>query len=233
MQMTAMRKKGSLRAILGVKAIVAYALRVSALLVLILTAGFFVFAHGVSVMPSAPLHVADGIVALTGGEDRIAEAVRLLSSGKARRLLISGVNPTTTKPELISFNAVPRRDAILFRCCVDLDKRALNTEANAAETTAWVRQNRFRSLIVVTSSYHMPRSLVELRQAMPDVELIPYPVRSPNLEARWWSDQRTLWVLSKEYVKFVTALARYAAHSLASESGKSESIDRTVDAHMG
>jgi uncharacterized SAM-binding protein YcdF (DUF218 family) len=137
--------------------------------------GFALFAHSVSVMPDYSLQSADAIVALTGGEDRIFEAVRLLAWGKARRLLISGVNRTTSKPELISLNALDGRDAVLFRCCVDLDKRALNTVDNAMQTAAWVKNHGFRSLIVVTSNYHMPRSLIELRQHMPDVEMIPYP----------------------------------------------------------
>ena len=102
----------------------------------------------------------------------------------------------------------------MFRCCVDLDKRALNTKSNAFETTAWVRQQGFRSLIVVTSTYHMPRTLIELRQAMPDVELLPYPVKSPRLEEQWWSDPRTAWVLGKEYLKFITAFARYWAEPI-------------------
>ena len=198
--------------------IAVHAVRVCSLVALLLLVGFLIFAHAVSTMPSVPSRKADAIVALTGGEVRIAEAVRLLGDGRARRLLISGVNPVTTKPELINRNP---RSAALFRCCVDLDKRALDTRDNATETTQWVRERGFRSLIVVTSSYHMPRSLIELRQTMPDVDLIPYPVRSPALAAEhWWADRYTLRVLAREYAKLVTAISRFAAHRLFEPAGE-------------
>ncbi len=196
-----------------------------------LTGGFFIFAYCVNNLRCGALQRADAIVALTGDEDRISEAVRLLSQGQAGRLLISGVNRTTRTPELIQLTA-GRKDAFLFRCCVDLDKRSLNTEDNAVETTDWARKLGFRSLIVVTSTYHMPRALIELRLAMPDVQLLPYPVKAPRLETRWWSDGRTSWVLCKEYLKFLTAAARYAANAIVKDSGKPERRVRTINARL-
>jgi uncharacterized SAM-binding protein YcdF (DUF218 family) len=217
---------------LGGKAILVHALRLASSLGFALAGGFFVFAYCASVAPTGSLRQADGIVALTGDEDRISEAIRILAEGKAGRLLISGVNKSTSTPDIISQNTAGRREAYLFRCCVDLDKRALNTEDNAFETTMWVRQRGFRSLIVVTSTYHMPRTLIELRQSMPDVELVPYPVKAPRLEEQWWSDPRTTWVLGKEYLKFLTAMVRYAANSLAPNPGKTQSITRMINARM-
>ncbi len=208
------------------------ALRVFTLLAIALTLGFFAFAHWVSVMPTGSLHAADGIVALTGDEDRISEAMRLLAEGKAGRLLISGVNKSTRAPQIISSDGAGPEQAFLFRCCVDLDRRSLNTEDNALEATAWARKRGFRSLIVVTSTYHMPRALIELRQSMPEVDLVPYPVRSPRMDSEWWNDSRTTWVLCKEYLKFVTASARYAANMLAGGSGTTESNQRTINARL-
>jgi uncharacterized SAM-binding protein YcdF (DUF218 family) len=225
------KKKGKSR--FSAKAILLHSLRVVAFFTLIVVCGFFVFAYSITVMPPSPLREADGIVALTGDEVRIQEAVRLLANGKAKRLLISGVYPTTNKPEIISLNTTGQGDASLFRCCVDLDKRALNTEDNAFETTVWVRQRGFRSLIVVTSDYHMPRSLVELRQSMPDVELIPYPVRSRRPDTSWRTHPRTVWVLAKEYMKFITALARYAANTVTGDAEKMETHSLMVDARAG
>jgi uncharacterized SAM-binding protein YcdF (DUF218 family) len=215
-----------------------------------LAAGFVVFASYVSVMPNGASQPADGIVALTGDEDRISEAVRLLAEGKAGRLLISGVNKSTSSPQIINLARANRNKsarspqvidlaapshaaAILFRCCVDLDKRALNTEDNAAETTIWARQRGFRSLILVTSTYHMPRALIELRQSMPDAEIIPYPVKSSRLETEWWSDPQTSWVLAKEYLKFLTASIRYAASSLTGPEIGRRTQKRTIDALLG
>ena len=217
---------------LRVRAILVHALRVTVIFCLAVVAGFFIFAYSVSVMPSGTSGLADGIVVLTGDEDRISEAVRLLAEGKAKRLLISGVNKSTSAPEIITLNAATGQEARLFRCCVDLDRLALNTEDNAFQTTAWVRRKGFRSLIVVTSTYHMPRSLIELRQSMPDVELLPYPVKSPRLEDQWWSDPRTAWVLGKEYVKFITAFARYGANSVLGPAVKAEHGSPMINARV-
>lgn len=214
------------------RAIVLRTLRVFVLFAVALGAGFFIFAHWVSVMSAAPLRPADGIVVLTGDEDRIAEAVRLLAEGKAGRLLISGVNKSTHALQIISSNRAGRDQILLFRCCVDLDKRSLNTEDNAFEATIWARKRGFHSLIVVTSTYHMPRALMELRQAMPEVDIVPYPVKSSRLETEWWNDPKTTWVLCKEYLKFVTASARYVANMFASGPSDKLSSRRTINARM-
>jgi uncharacterized SAM-binding protein YcdF (DUF218 family) len=152
------------------------------------------------------LRRADAIVALTGGEARIPEAVRLLSQGKGRRLLISGVNPTTTRQELASLAPNSQH---LFRCCIDVGREARDTVGNADETSQWARERRFRSLIVVTADYHMPRSLAELRRTLPDIELIPYPVQQRNVHVdTWWAHPGTLQLMLTEYLKFMPSFTR-------------------------
>jgi len=208
--------------LLSPRAILRRAVSVTAIFLAALLCGFLVFAYSVSIMPSATLKKADAIVALTGDEERIAAAVRLLSDGKAPRLLISGVHKTTRAPQIMSLTTGRgARSSSLFNCCIDLDN-ANNTEANAAETTNWVRKRGYRSIIVVTSTYHMPRALIELHQAMRDVELVPYPVKAPRLDERWWRHSRTAWVLWKEYMKYITAMARYGANSISNLSAEAE-----------
>ncbi|MDX2265481.1 MAG: YdcF family protein [Hyphomicrobiales bacterium] len=174
--------------------------------------GFLVFTGVVeraAERQASALRPADGIVALTGGESRVSVAVGLLSRAYGKRLLISGVHPSTSRFHLIRLNP---QNAALFRCCIDLDKNALDTAGNAYETAAWARRRGFRSLIVVTSIYHMPRSLMELRRVLPDAVLIPYPVRSPNFDTeRWWSHPPSLRLMLAEYLKLFPSLARYAA----------------------
>lgn len=169
-------------------------------------AGFAVFLTRVPrAEPPVCVH-GDGIVALTGGAERLADALRLLSSGSGRRLLISGVHPSTTEQEL----ARAQPDYAQFaRCCVDLGRRALNTAGNAIETRRWAERHGFRSLVVVTSGYHMPRTMMELARQMPNIELIPYAVVTERLrEEPWWGDWATAKLLAGEYVKYVAALVR-------------------------
>jgi uncharacterized SAM-binding protein YcdF (DUF218 family) len=168
--------------------------------------GFLMFWTLIHHGPAQDVQRADAIVALTGGEARIPEAVRLLAQGKGRRLLISGVNPTTTRRELVSLAPNSQH---LFRCCIDVGREARDTIGNADETSQWVKQRRFRSLIVVTADYHMPRSLAELRRTLPDVELIPYPVQQRNVHVNsWWAYPGTMQLMLSEYLKFMPSFAR-------------------------
>lgn len=165
--------------------------------------GFLVFADQVSTArpPAAP-H-ADAIVALTGGPNRITDAVDLLAGGSADKLLISGVNEQISVEQLK--DALPG-SARYFQCCIDVGYAARNTRGNATESREWVKTNGFGSLIVVTSAYHMPRSMAELGRAMPDVDLIAYPVQHPGLDlGNWTGDFTTFRLLMTEYVKYIIA----------------------------
>ena len=110
---------------------------------------------------------------LTGGSSRVADAVDLLASGYGKRLLISGVHWSNSAGEI---SRTLRDNKSWLACCVDLDYSAVDTRGNAAETRRWAQERGFRSLIVVTSNYHMPRAIVEFSHSMPDVLLIPFPV---------------------------------------------------------
>ncbi|MCB1496197.1 MAG: YdcF family protein [Bauldia sp.] len=171
-----------------------------------LAVGFIAFARTVTVAAAPADPRAEGIVVLTGGRDRIDGALSLLAEGRARRLLISGVNPVVTREALAGTIGSELRP--ILDCCVDLD-HARDTIENAELTQRWVDQQGFKSLIVVTSDYHMPRSMAELGGAMPDVELISFPVSNPDLKlANWWRDPATFELLAREYGKFLVAEAR-------------------------
>jgi uncharacterized SAM-binding protein YcdF (DUF218 family) len=169
-------------------------------------AGFFAFVHVLDRSEREPAGRTDGIVALTGGAERITEAINLLAKGYASRLLITGVNERTTRDEIARLNPGQR---MLLDCCVDLDYRARNTIGNAIETRRWLRDNHFRSVIVVTSNYHMPRTLIELDNVLPEARVVPYPVvneqRRPD---DWWRHPATLRLLVSEYTKFLAGWVR-------------------------
>lgn len=149
---------------------------------------------------------ADGVVALTGGPDRITVAAGLLASGQAKRMLISGVNQLTTRSQLS--RETPRYRE-LIDCCVDIGYLAENTFGNAVETARWAKRNNVERLVVVTSDYHMPRALDELKAALPGATLIAYPVRSPRLQpVGWWRDPEALRLVVVEYVKYLRTQLR-------------------------
>jgi uncharacterized SAM-binding protein YcdF (DUF218 family) len=180
--------------------------------VLAFGAGFVAFARAVAgYVPGLPPR-ADAIVVLTGGDLRLLAGARLLKENRGARLLISGVHPQTSREDLRRLSGLPPR---LFSSRVDIDYAAHTTSGNADETKAWARSRGYTRLIVVTSSYHMPRSLMELRRTMPRITLLPHPVVPNTIHAaRWWSDPFTARVLLAEYVKLLPSAARYGAARL-------------------
>jgi uncharacterized SAM-binding protein YcdF (DUF218 family) len=156
--------------------------------------------------PAADPPVSDGVVALTGGDARISAAMKLLETGKARRMLISGVNPEASRADI---RGVAKATQRLYDCCVDLGFEAEDTVGNARETAEWVKTRDYQSLIVVTSDYHMPRAMLELRAALPGIQFTAYPVKSVELDAgHWWHSRQGARFIIIEYCKYLAILTR-------------------------
>ncbi|PWR25112.1 YdcF family protein [Zavarzinia aquatilis] len=188
-------------------------LRLFLLIVCFLLGAYGWFLGQIPTVVAEPQRQTDGIVVLTGGALRLDEAAILLADGRARRLLISGVS-IDTKPEDIR-ERLPALDDDLFRCCVDLGYQARNTIGNAGETAAWARANGMKTLRVVTAAYHMPRTLVELRRVLPEVEVVPHPVFPERV-----FDSGTLPPVTAplEFAKYVLALFRLRVATLDDET---------------
>jgi uncharacterized SAM-binding protein YcdF (DUF218 family) len=169
--------------------------------------GFVMFLTEIAQYKSAPMDAkADGIVVLTGGHARVDEAVKLLGSDMGERLLISGVHPSASRTVLAQTFAI---DADAFACCVDIDRNALDTVGNAEETARWAKEHGFTSVIVVTSDYHMPRSLLELGRTMTGVKLIPHAVVTGTRGTVSAAEQANRYrVLFGEYLKYSAARIR-------------------------
>jgi len=190
------------------KALFKFFLRSSWVIAAALLLGFIAFANMIYKSDRGAVERADAIVVLTGGQNRILEAVKLLAKGHAGRMLISGVNKQTSKTTLSRLTPKYER---LFKCCVDVGYRARDTIGNAKEIADWAKSNKYSSLIVVTASYHMPRSMGELRRVAPDIRLISFPVVTKNFKIRsWWSHPGTARLLMTEYAKFLGTMSRLA-----------------------
>jgi uncharacterized SAM-binding protein YcdF (DUF218 family) len=174
---------------------------------LALMVGFLAFVSALDRHERTPSDRVDGIVALTGGAQRIGDAIDLLAGGYGRRLLITGVNERTSRDEIARLNPTQRA---LIACCVDLDYRARNTIGNAIETRRWMRAHRFSTVAVVTSNYHMPRTLIELDHALQDSDrILPHPVVTEAFDAdRWWQSPPAARLVASEYVKFLASWVR-------------------------
>ncbi len=188
----------------------------AALLVVVLIWGFGLLAFAQRVERSTPPPeppVADAVVALTGASDlRLEAAARLLERGKGKRLLISGVNREASRDDILT---VTRAVKPIYDCCVDLGYTAADTIGNAEEIAEWARGKAYSRLVVVTSDYHMPRAILEIRAAMPEANLIEYPVVTGTVDVRqWWRKGGDARRLTVEYCKFLAILAREGARSV-------------------
>ena len=196
---------------------------IAALLVVVMLWGVGLTAFASRVLHSTPAAdpgQAQGVVALTGGSNRrLQAAMTLLQEGRGRRLLISGVNRRATREQI-------RKDAravagSLYDCCVDLGFEAIDTVGNARETAQWARARGYDRLILVTADYHMPRALLELRGAMPRVQLTAYPVATEDVDARvWWKSPQSLRLMMVEYSKYLVILTREAVLDLGPQSAR-------------
>jgi uncharacterized SAM-binding protein YcdF (DUF218 family) len=186
-------------------------------LAMIWAAGLVAFAERVQrSTPNQEPQAADGIVALTGANsnERIAAAIQLLADHKGRRVLVSGVNREVSREQLRVASGAVRR---LYDCCVDLGFTAADTVGNARETAEWARAMRFRSLIIVTSDYHMPRAMLELRAVLrpPAATFQTYAVPTAALKIRhWWRSPGAVRLLVVEYSKYLAILGREAVLGL-------------------
>jgi uncharacterized SAM-binding protein YcdF (DUF218 family) len=154
-------------------------------------AGFVVSIRGIEQTESR----ADGIVVLTGGVGRIDEGFRILIAGRGNRLLISGVDQNINNKTIL---AVFGQDQALWDCCVDAGRQATNTMTNALEAAAWANNKGYASLILITSDYHMPRSLNVFQNYADNLTIIPHPVKA----------EVSPLALSLEYDKYLLSLVR-------------------------
>ena len=148
----------------------------------------------------------DAIVVLTGGVARVRTGLELLAQGRGRKLFVSGVYRGVDVQELLR---AQKQAPEALECCIVLGYSAETTEGNAAETKLWIEAQRYRSLRLVTASYHMPRSLLEFRRALPDLRIVAHPVVPEAFRREaWWAWPGTLHLVVSEYHKMIAALLR-------------------------
>ena len=169
--------------------------------------GFLVFVRDVPREVQSRALVTDAVVVLTGGSMRLEIGFDLLKDGRASAMFISGVNKGLTVRNLFEAET-PLEDKLLDS--VEVGYGARNTLENALETADWMDRRDFRSLYLVTASYHMPRSLKEFDRQMADIKVIPYPVFPENVHLKgWWRWPGTTALLMEEYTKSLASALRH------------------------
>jgi uncharacterized SAM-binding protein YcdF (DUF218 family) len=175
---------------------------------LLLAAGFAHFLALAAAGPAEPERPTDGIAVLTGGAERVETGLRLLREERARVLLVSGVHRDVTLADLAHRAAMGPGD---LAGRVTLGHEATSTRGNAAEIAAWARAEHLDSIRVVTAGYHMPRALLELRRALPEVALLPHPMLPATLRDAGAAGRLRTWsLLLREYLKYLAVWAGFS-----------------------
>ncbi len=171
--------------------------------VLIFIGGFLWFIFDVP--KTSTTEKVDAVVVLTGGNGRIEEGLTLLREDAARMVYISGVNSNVSDTQLQQSHKISAKE---MDCCIRTDK-SQDTRTNALETAKWAEENNIRTMRLVTSSYHMRRSLLEFRSLLPETVILPTPVSVTKVYGQnWWKDQ-TIWEkLGQEYLKYLVVQFR-------------------------
>lgn len=158
--------------------------------------GFYTYWNSMQTPPVISDEKSDAIVVLTGGSGRVDAGLELLQQEKADVLFISGVGKGLIVEDLLAlWSGLPEN---ISRERIILGYAAQTTHGNAVETTAWMARRNFTSLRLVTSSYHMPRALLEFEKQMPDIKIISHPVKSESLDMK---SLQGLYMLAREYTK--------------------------------
>ena len=154
-----------------------------------------------------PTAKTDAIVVLTGGSGRLRQGLDLLAQGQAKKLFVSGVYKGVDVRQLL---ARSQRNPKQLLCCVSLGYSANSTAGNAVETAAWMEQEGFSTILLVTASYHMPRSLKEFRHALPGSTIVPHAVFPEQFKRdQWYLWPGTAGLILNEYVKYLVASVRH------------------------
>ena len=119
----------------------------------------------------------DSIVVLTGDKFRISKGMEILSNGIGEKLLLSGVNKNIKLTNIM--NEFPKYKNF-FDCCVEIENISSNTFENSRETFLWLEKNKYNSVLIVSSDYHMPRAKLEFEKFLNTKNTYYHPVNSNN-----------------------------------------------------
>lgn len=160
-----------------------------AAILLLWGAGYLYYMHYTTLYIIDRSTVTNAITVLTGGRQRISTAVGLLKAGYAPILFISGVESKNHLKNFLLENNI-KQDQVIYG-------NAPTTEENVREIAEFISNYNISSIRLVTSSYHMPRALLEVRGFIPitsRVTIVPHPVPS---------EYKNYLVLLKEYNKYL------------------------------
>lgn len=173
--------------------------------------GLALFVHSMPAKETPVSMKTDAIIVLTGGSARVERGFETLAQGAAPVLMISGVGEKVTLHEMLMAHAdEATRNAIQARgASIVLDHVAMSTHTNAREVAQFVRERKFHSIRIITAHYHMPRSIAEMKAALPEVQVVPDAVFPSGFKRdQWWKHQTSRDLVLSEFHKYLAVRFR-------------------------
>lgn len=150
-----------------------------------------------------PLQKADLIVALGGSKGRQREAVALIKKGFGRRIMFTGFDVDTCDYQCLGVS----KEEMIFP-----SEPAYTTYDDALLVLKTMKENNFRSVIIITSPYHLRRVSFIFRKVFNEsgTTLIFHSSYKEPFEIKsWWKSYIGRKMVIMEYLGLVYYQLRY------------------------
>tara|TARA_S200000501_G_scaffold352706_1_gene371814 strand:+ start:724 stop:1299 length:576 start_codon:yes stop_codon:yes gene_type:complete len=138
----------------------------------------------------------DGIAVLTGGKGRINKGLKLLEKYPYAKLIISGVEENVNIEDLTDNVSIYEK--------IYLDKMSRTTINNAEEIVNWAKELNLSNILIITSYYHMPRSIMLLKYFEKKLNFVTLPVfTNYNKNGNIFDKIKLNKFLFEEYIKYL------------------------------
>jgi uncharacterized SAM-binding protein YcdF (DUF218 family) len=156
-----------------------------------------------------PLEPADAALVLTGdlNFERTDHAAALVRSGGARLLVLTGGEPFIGD-SAESLRARALADGVPA-ARIRLENTSTNTRESLVAVAPILRREGVRTLLLVSSPYHMRRASWDARRALPGIRILCEPAPCSHWRAEgWWRSQYSRRIVGDEYLKLVYSVLR-------------------------
>ena len=161
------------------------------------TYSFIIFLQQIAYEEVIYNNSSDGIAVLTGGKGRISLGLSLYQKNRNLQLIISGVDKKVSYKSIIP-------DSLNNEVNITIDKDSESTFQNAKVINSWIVKNKLKNVTVITSYYHMPRSMLLMQALNPVIKFYAYPVKK-NYSKKTSFKENILYYLFliEEYIKYL------------------------------
>lgn len=169
----------------------------SLLFIFFITYSFIIFLQQIEYEEVIYNNSSDGIAVLTGGKGRINLGLELFKNNKNLKLIISGVDKRVSDKSIIP-------DSFQNKDNITIDKYSESTYQNARVINGWIAKNKLKNVTIISSYYHMPRSMLLIQELTPGINFYPYPVKkNKTKKVSFKGNIFYNFFLVEEYIKYL------------------------------